>query len=82
LTAAAHHEQLRNDDRIGNRPSAAPTMNPVLPVLIMMMDGRREYSTAAITLGIHPDAVRTRQATVRVTVAGVLVALEVVLVTV
>ena len=69
LTAAAHHEQLRGDERIGyhalygqttaRSPASYPstTFSPAsTPTTTVRC--RREYSTAAITLGIHPDAVR------------------------
>ena len=75
LTAAAHHEQLRRDERIGyhalygstttaRSPASYPstTFSPA-STSTTRVRCRREYSTAAIALGIHPDAVRARPGT-------------------
>ena len=69
LTAAAHHEQLRRDERIGYHAlysgcddGRSPTSYPSTMFLASTQRARcrREYPTAAITLGVHPDAVRAR----------------------
>ncbi|GFG49659.1 hypothetical protein MAGR_11000 [Mycolicibacterium agri] len=68
LTATAHHEQLRRDERIGyhalyGEDGEIPgqlSIDNLQPGADVGAEGecQREYSTAAITLGIHPDAVR------------------------
>ena len=68
LTAAAHHEQLRGDERIGYHAlygddGQIPGQLSIDDLTMSATPATRvrcrcEYPTAAITLGIHPDAVR------------------------
>ncbi|GFG52196.1 hypothetical protein MAGR_36370 [Mycolicibacterium agri] len=67
LTATAHHEQLRRDERIGyhalyGEDGEIPgqlSIDNLQPGADVGAEGQvSAYSTAAITLGIHPDAVR------------------------